>query len=88
MNIIYLKETINYSLGILYKIVEVEKGKTIVCQLHSDMIEFEEYNDFFDTVYFIKNILCAPNECIVIDQKEFDEFYKNTIEKINTFLSY
>lgn len=86
MRIIYLKQTIDYDNFVIetyYKIAQVNNEETILLEVYSDRIQIQEYDEFFDTVNFVKNTLCEGNECIEIDRKEFDEFYKKTIEQIN-----
>ena len=57
MRIIYLKETIDdnpFVITRLYKIIEVNDEQTILFEIDSEGIKIEEYDEFFDTVNFIK----------------------------------
>ena len=90
MRIIYLrnKPELSFLSPTYWKVIEKDEETAITMSVKKDSIEVEESEDYFDRVSFIKNKLCSENESVEIDQKEFDEFYKNTVENINAISSY
>lgn len=78
--------------GVMYfpnywKVIETSEKKCKVLSIQKETINFEDSDDFFEEVSFIKNKLCADNigsdGCEEISREKFDAFYKKTVEKIN-----
>jgi len=90
MKTLYIKNTIDNKFFVsyyFYKIVEINDEKTLMMTVTNDSIELDKHEEFHDAVSFVKNKLCSGSKVEEVTRKEFDDFYKSTVEKINKLSS-
>lgn len=70
-----------------WKVVSAEEDKALVVQVTRDSFELSEGEDFFEEVSFIKNELSngiGSEGVEEITRDQFDDFYKQTVFKLNS----